>query len=64
MLPRRGKNQELCTESQTSNNKAMDGNNNEICDSIGKYAFKLSTLTITIMNINVFLSKIQVCVLI
>ena len=35
MLPPRGENQELCTESQTSNNKAMDGNNNELCDIIG-----------------------------
>ena len=61
MLPYRGENQELCTESQTIN-KAMDGNNNELCDSIGKYAFKLPTLTVTIININVFLPKIQVCI--
>ena len=41
----------------------MGGNNNELYDSMGKYAFKLPTLTMTIMNINVFLPKIQVCVL-
>ena len=62
MLPTR-ENQELCTESQTSN-KVMDGNNNELCASIGTYTFKLTTLTITIMNINVFLPKIQVYLLI
>ena len=53
MLPRRGENQELCTESLACNNKAMDSNNNQLYDSIGKYAFKLPTLT-----------KIKVCVLI
>ena len=54
MLPPREKNQEVCAESQTINNKAMDGNNNEICDSIWKYAFKPPTLTITIMYLNVY----------
>ena len=63
MLPPRDKNQELCAEYQTSN-KAMYGNNYELCDSIVKYAFHLPTLTITIMNLNIFLPKIQVYVLI
>ena len=54
---------ELCVENQTSNNNDTDGNNNQLCDSILKYVFKLPEMTITIMNLDVFLPKIHVCVL-
>ena len=44
------KNQGLCAESQMSNTNVMDSNNNKLCDCIWKYAFKLSKITIIIMN--------------
>ena len=56
------KNQELCAESQMSNTNVMDSKNNKLCDSIWKYAFKLSKITLIIMNLDVFLPKIQMCV--
>ena len=57
------KNQELCAESQMNNTNAMGSNNNKSCDSFWKYAFKLSKITIIIMNLDVFLPNIQMCVL-
>ena len=47
-----------------SNNNVMDGNTNQLCDttdSILKYVFKLPKMTITIMNLDIFLEKIHVC---
>ena len=41
----------------------MDSNNNKLCDSIWKYALKLSKITIIIMNLDVFMPKIHMCVL-
>ena len=63
LFPPREKNQELCAESETSNNNAMDSNNIQLCDSIWKYAIKLRKITITSMNLDVFLPKLRVCVL-
>ena len=57
------KNQELCAESQMSNTNDMVSNNTKLCDSIWKYAFKLSKITIIIMNLVGLLPKIQMCVL-
>ena len=41
----------------------MDSNNNILYDSIRKYAFELSKITIIIMNLDVFLPKIHMGVL-
>ena len=64
LLPPREKNQELYAESQTRNNNAMDYNNNQLCDSIWKYAFKLIKMAIPNMHLDVFPTSIQVYVLI
>ena len=63
MFTLKEKNRELCTESQMSNTNVMDSNNNTLCDSIWKYAFKLSKITIIIMNLGVCMPKIHMCVL-
>ena len=63
MFTPKDKNQELCAESQMSNTNVMDSNNNILSDSMLKYAFKLSKITIIIMNLDVFLPKIHMCVL-
>ena len=57
------KNRELCTESQMSNTNVMDSNNNKLLDGIWKYAFKLSKTTIIIINLDVSMPKIHMCVL-
>ena len=48
-------------ESQMSNTNVMDNNNKKLWDSIWKYAFKLSKITIIIMNLDVFMPK-SICV--
>ena len=42
-----------------SNTNVMDSNNNTLGDSILKYTFKLSKITIILMNLGVCMTKIH-----